>query len=127
VHPFDGDMDDYRKLLMDERRPPGSKAKVSKLTKAEERKASADRRARITPLKKAADDLEKRVAKLQSEVAKFDAALNAPDLHEKDAGHVTALTKQRADLQKQLDAAEVAWLAAAEAYESARVELEADA
>ena len=126
VHPFEGDMDDYRKLLMDERRPPGSKAKTPKLTKAEERKASADRRARVTPLKKAADDLEKRVSKLQGDIAKFEAALNAPDLYEKEASHVTALTKQRADAQKQLEAAEAAWLAAAEAYETARSELAAD-
>jgi ATP-binding cassette subfamily F protein 3 len=124
VQPFDGDMDDYRKLLLDERRPANGKAKAPKLTKAEERKASADRRARVTPLKKAADDLEKRVGKLQVELAKFDAALNAPDLYEKDPAHVTATTKQRADVFKQLEAAETAWLEASEAYDAARLEIE---
>ena len=124
VQPFDGDMDDYRKLLLDERRPANGKTKAPKATKAEERKAAADRRALVTPLKRAADEAEKRVAKLQTELAKLDAALNAPDLYEKDASKVTALTKQRADAARQLEAAEHAWLEATEAYESARLEIE---
>lgn len=128
VRPFDGDMDDYRKLLLDERRPSnGDKPRAPKLTKAEERKAAADRRARVTPLKKAADDLEKRVARLQGELAKFDAVLNAPDFYEKDVAHVTAATKSRADVAKQLEAAETAWLEASEAYDAARLEIEREA
>jgi ATP-binding cassette subfamily F protein 3 len=123
VTPFEGDMDDYRKVLLEERKPPGSKAKASKLNKAEERKAAADRRAQVTPLKRAADEAEKRVGKFQAELAKLDAALNAPDLYEKDAAHVTSLTKQRADMLKQLERAESAWLAASEAYDAARATL----
>ncbi len=75
------------------------------------------------PLKKAADDLEKRVAKLQGEVAKFDAALNAPDLYTAEPQKALTLTKQRGDLQRQLDAAETAWLEATDAYDSARAEI----
>lgn len=119
VQPFDGDMDDYRKLLLDDRQPSGGK-KAPKLTKAEERKAAADRRAQLTPLKRAAEDAEKRVQKLQTEVTKLDAALNAPDLYEKDPQKVAALTKQRGEAQRQLENAENAWLEASEAYEEAR-------
>ncbi len=124
VQPYDGDMDDYRKLLLDERQPQGgaARAAAAKLTKAEERKASADRRAQLAPLKRAAGDAEKRVAKLQAEVAKLDAALNAPDLYATDPAKVTALTKQRADAQRQLEAAETQWLEASDAYDAARVE-----
>ncbi len=124
VQPYDGDMDDYRKLLLDERQPQGgaARAAAAKLTKAEERKASADRRAQLAPLKRAAGDAEKRVAKLQAEVAKLDAALNAPDLYATDPAKVTALTKQRADTQRQLEAAETQWLEASDAYDAARVE-----
>ena len=129
VTPFEGDMDDYRKFLLDERKPAGAPAKVKapKLNKAEERKAAADRRAQVTPLKKAADEAEKRVGKFQAELAKLDAALNAPDLYEKDAGHVTALTKQRADMLKQIERAEAAWLEASEALDAARMALEGSA
>ncbi len=130
VTPFEGDMDDYRKFLLDERRPAGSNGTANaapKLTKAEARKASADRRAQVTPLKRAADEGEKRIARLQGELAKVEAALNAPDLYEQDAGRVTALTRQRAEIQKQTEAAEAAWLEACEIYENARVALERQA
>ncbi len=125
VLPYDGDMDDYRKLLLDERQPAGGgKAKAApKLTKAEERKAAADRRAQLTPLKRAADDAEKRVAKLQGEIAKIETALNAPDTYANEPAKVLTLTKQRGELQRQLDAAEAMWLEATDAYESGRAEI----
>jgi ATP-binding cassette subfamily F protein 3 len=117
-------MDDYRKLLLGEREPAGGKAKSApKLTKAEERKAAADRRAQLTPLKRAADDAEKRVTKLQAEIAKIEAALHAPDLYANEPQKALALTKQRGELQRQLDAAETAWLEASEAYDSARADI----
>lgn len=122
VTPFEGDMDDYRKFLLDERKPAGSKQAPSmpKLTKAEERKAAADRRAQIAPLKKAADEAEKKIAKLQAELAKLETVLHAPDLYENEPTKVTSLTRQRADLQRQIEIAETAWLQASEAYEAAR-------
>ncbi len=127
VTPFDGDMDDYRRLLLDERRPAAAKAKAPKLTKAEERKAAADRRAQVTPLKRAMDDAEKRVAKLHADLAKADAALNDPDLYDKVPSRVTIVTKKRADIARELEAAESAWLEATEAYEAARLEIERSA
>jgi ATP-binding cassette subfamily F protein 3 len=127
VTPFDGDMDDYRKLLLDERKPANGKAKAPKSTKAEERKAAADRRAQVTPLKRAADEAEKRMAKLQTELAKIDAVLHAPDLYAKEPAKVAAMTKQRGDIARRLEEAEHAWLAAVEAYEAARLEIEGGA
>jgi ATP-binding cassette, subfamily F, member 3 len=129
VTPFEGDMDDYRRLLLEERRPAGSKAKPTapKLTKAEERKAAADRRAQVTPLKRAADEAEKRLSKLQDELAKIEAILNEPDFYDRVPSPVTRVTKQRADMLKQIEAAETAWLEATETYENARAALEASA
>lgn len=122
VSPFEGDMDDYRKFLLDERRPAGSKTgnTAPKLNKADERKAAAERRAQIAPLKKTADEAEKKIAKLQNELAKLESVLNAPDLYQNDPLKVTSLTKQRADLQKQIEAAELAWLEASDTYEAAK-------
>lgn len=126
VHPFDGDMDDYRKLLLDERRPAGAKAKAPKLTKAEARKASADRRASITPLKKAVEAAEKAITAAQAGVNKAEAALQAPGLYESEPHRVVELTKARADAQRKLDLAESEWLKASEAYDAARSEMEAE-
>ena len=122
VSPFDGDMDDYRRVLLDERRPGGSKSNGStpKLNKADERKAAAERRAQIAPLKRTADEAEKKISKLQSELAKLEVVLNAPDLYQNDPLKVTSLTKQRADLQKQVEATEAVWLEACDAYEAAK-------
>lgn len=129
VTPFDGDMDDYRRILLDERRPAGSKAAeaAAKISKSEERKLAADRRAQMAPLKRTAENAEKRISRLHSEIERADAELNNPDLYSKDPDKVTTLTRKRADLQRQLEAAEVTWLEASEAYEAARLSLEGSA
>ena len=123
VSPFDGDMDDYRRFLLEERKPASSKEpkdNTPRLTKAEERKVAADRRALVAPLRKASDEAEKRVAKLQMERAKAENALNASDIHEMEPARVTALSKLRADLTRQIESAEANWLAALESYETAK-------
>jgi ATP-binding cassette subfamily F protein 3 len=124
VTPFDGDMDDYRRLLLEERRPANGKAKTPKTTKAEERKAAAERRAQVAPLKRAVEAAEKKLAILNGELSKIDAALGAQDLHEKEPPRVIALTKQRAEAAKKIAEAEAQWLKAAEAYEAARLDIE---
>ncbi len=127
VTPFDGDMDDYRRLLLDERRPAGSKAAeaAAKISKSEERKLAADRRAQLAPLKRTAENAEKRITRLHGEIERADAELNNPDLYSRDPEKVTTLTRKRADLQRQLEEAEVTWLEASEAYEAAMASLEA--
>jgi ATP-binding cassette subfamily F protein 3 len=128
VTPFDGDMDDYRRFLLDDRKPVMSRDGLvdaaSKLNKAEERKAAAERRAQIAPLKKTSDNAEKKVSRLQAELAKIEAELNSPDTYAKDPAKVPALTKQRGDLQRQLAVAEASWLEALDAYETMKAALE---
>lgn len=127
VTPFDGDMDDYRRLLLDERRPAGGKAAeaTAKVSKSEERKLAADRRAQLAPLKRTAENAEKRITRLHGEIERADAELNNPDLYSRDPDKVTTLTRKRADLQRQLEEAEVTWIEASEAYEAAMASLEA--
>jgi ATP-binding cassette subfamily F protein 3 len=125
VTPFDGDMDDYRRLLLEERKPANGKTKAApKASKAEERKAAAERRAQIAPLKRAVEAAEKKLGALNGELAKLEAALGSQDLHEKEPPRVIALTRQRAEVMKQIAAAEAQWLASAEAYETARAAVE---
>jgi ATP-binding cassette subfamily F protein 3 len=127
VTPFEGDMDDYRRFLLDDRKPMMSRDGADagpKLNKAEERKAAAERRAQIAPLKKTSDNAEKKVSRLQAELAKIEAELNSPDIYEKDPARVPALTKQRGDLQRQLAVAEATWLEALDSYETMKAALE---
>jgi ATP-binding cassette subfamily F protein 3 len=130
VSPFDGDMEDYRRILLDERKPSGGKAAATtagKASRAEERRLAADRRAQLAPLKRKADEAEKKIAKLQADLNKLDASLNDPGLYEKDPAKVTTLTRQRADLQRQIEDAEASWLEASEAHEVALAALETGA
>jgi ATP-binding cassette subfamily F protein 3 len=130
VSPFDGDMEDYRRILLDERKPSGGKAAAAtagKASRAEERRLAADRRAQLAPLKRKADEAEKKIAKLQADLNKLDASLNDPGLYEKDPAKVTTLTRQRADLQRQIEDAEASWLEASEAHEVALAALETGA
>jgi ATP-binding cassette subfamily F protein 3 len=121
VTPFEGDMEDYRRILLDERKPAGGKAaaQAAKASRAEERKLAAERRAQLAPIKRKADDAERRIAKLQAECARLDAILHDPDLYANDAAKVTALNRQRADAQRQLETAETEWLEASDAHDRA--------
>ncbi len=62
---FDGDLEDYRKLLLEKRRAERSDRteRESGLSKKDQRRAAAELRAALAPLKRKADDAEKLIAK----------------------------------------------------------------
>ncbi len=121
VTPFDGDMDDYEALVLGR---AAKKAEAEKpapaATKVEQRKAAADRRAELAPLKKRADQAEREFAKLSADLGRVEVALADPALYAKDPKAVTELTRKRGELQRLIAAVEADWLDALEAYESAK-------
>jgi ATP-binding cassette, subfamily F, member 3 len=129
VSNYDGDMDSYRSELLAERslqsRPQnanGASATAAPRTdRAEQRRASAERRAQLAPLKKAVQAHEKSVEKLTSEVAKLDAVLANPKLYD-DPKKAQSITMERGQIAKKLAAAEEAWMAAAAELEQAERE-----
>ena len=131
VTPFDGDMDDYRQLLLAERSArnreraydgAGSEPRVGR---AEQRRAAAERRAELAPLKKAMQQAEKEVEKITAEIARIDAALADTGLYARDPDKAQRLSIDRGLAAKRLADAEEAWLAAIEAYEAAASEADA--
>ena len=117
VKPFDGDLDDYRALLT-ERARPAPKADAGSLR--DDRRARADARAAVAPLRKAAKDAEARIAKLTSERKRLEAKLADPDLYTSvRKGEVAAAQSTLAALKRQLATAETEWLVAEEALELA--------
>jgi ATP-binding cassette subfamily F protein 3 len=123
VAPYDGDMESYRALLLDER---GAKTNENtertsqeKTTRTDQRRQAAERRAELAPLKKAMLTAEKRVEKLSKEIAALDAVLADPELYAKDPARAQVAAQQRGKASKELADAENAWLAAADAYEEA--------
>jgi ATP-binding cassette subfamily F protein 3 len=121
--PFDGDMDDYRTWLLErarEQRNGGERSSDDgSANRKDQRRAAAELRQQLAPLKKKVDAAEKRVEKLSVEKAGIEQKLADPALYSGPAEKVTALQKSLADTVRLLEAAETDWLEAQEAYDSA--------
>ncbi len=131
VKDFDGDLDDYAKLLADRRRAAASvKLKGGAGTTAApaadrkaDRKAAAAARQALAPLRVAVHNAEKATAKLSAEKMRLDAMLADPDTYTKlSPAKQTELQKQHGDVAKKLEAAEEAWLDAQAKLEAAQAE-----
>ncbi len=124
VKPYDGDMESYRALLLEERgarteRRDDRSGVDLKNSRTDQRRAAAERRAELAPLKKAMQAAEQRVEKLSKEIAALDALLADPALYANDPSRAQNAAQQRGQFSKQLAEAEDSWLAATEAYEEA--------
>ncbi|MCC6472059.1 MAG: ABC-F family ATP-binding cassette domain-containing protein, partial [Alphaproteobacteria bacterium] len=136
--PFDGDLDDYRRHLIDERRaaqrggngkkPPAGDKKAPvreqatvkrEVSKADERRASAEARQKLKPLRQAVAHAEKQVDRLTKEKQGLEARLADPALYNGAPAEVTKIQRDLAHAIHELNAAEDAWLTAHEAYEDA--------
>jgi ATP-binding cassette subfamily F protein 3 len=118
VRPFTGDMDDYARLVLERSRAAGRADTGPKGPSSKDaRKAAADARAKLAPLKRTADVLEAKIEKLTRLIASQNEQLEDDDL---DPGRVIDIGREQARAEKQLAAAETEWLAAAEAYETAK-------
>jgi ATP-binding cassette subfamily F protein 3 len=118
VKPYDGDLDDYRTLLA-ERARPAAKADAAPSRK-DERRERAENRVALAPLRRVARDAEARLAKLATEQKKVEAVLADPKLYAPGrAAEVTAATTKLANLKRDIEQAEMDWLAAEEALEAA--------
>src|SRR5262249_7688734 len=131
VKPFDGDMDDYRRFLLEERRDPSSEARATKSAadgrqaaahtaagRAAQRRAAADARAANAHLKKAAQEVEKRLAQLQQKKAALEARLADPEVYNGPTAKLMELQVRYGDLKRAIAEAEDAWLAAQERLEA---------
>jgi ATP-binding cassette subfamily F protein 3 len=127
VTPYDGDLESYRQESLGGRgKQTGEAAKANggqtpdvKLTREEERRQAAQRRAKLAPLRKQLAEHERRVEALQKKIAAIDFSLGDHSLYEKEPGKARSLTLERAAMAKELKIAEEAWFEASLAYEEA--------
>ncbi len=118
---YEGDLEDYRALIIAANKTAPSGDKPSGPNQRERaRKSAADARASLAPLKKAAEAAETKVDKLNHTLTRLDNALAEPDLYTKDVKRAAKLQKERAALIDAIAAAEEAWLAALDEYETAK-------
>jgi ATP-binding cassette subfamily F protein 3 len=119
VSDFDGDMAAYKALLLNNaagaRRANRAEAKKGK----EERKAAAEQRAQLAPLRKQVEEAEKQMAKLSAQKTKLEVELADPKLYNGPAEAITKVKKSLAEVERDLGAAEEAWMTAQEALEGA--------
>ncbi len=134
VVPYHDDMDAYAKLVIERAKAAtaaekaeiqaesGVKSKAPALSGKEARKAAADARAKIAPLKKAAEALEKDMEKISAQIRVIEDALGDEQLYLKFPDKAKALVLDKGKLEAKLEKAEETWLAAAEIYEAAKLE-----
>ncbi|THF52422.1 ABC-F family ATP-binding cassette domain-containing protein [Allorhizobium terrae] len=121
VTTFEGDMDEYRDLIVASGKKKDEKieAPVEAANKADQRKANAEKRAALAPLKKKINEIESLTKKLETLIQSLDAELADPVLYEKNPAKAAEKVKQRGEAAARLNAAEEQWLELSTEYEEA--------
>jgi ATP-binding cassette, subfamily F, member 3 len=124
VKPFEGDLDDYRALVLDaskSERAETARAGARDDPRARARQSAARAREAVAPLRKEAEAAEARVEELSAILPRLDDALAEPGLYERNPARAIKLQKERAALVEAIAEAETTWLdklAAIEAVEA---------
>lgn len=128
--PYDGDMESYRKELLQKRgNKAGKQDKLansidddglndqSKVSRKEERRIAAEKRAQLAPLRKEIKTIENRMSKLTEQIEQIDSKLEDVSLYEKEPTRATELAKDRGLAQRTLEELEENWLELTEQLE----------
>ncbi len=137
VEPFDGDLEDYRAWLKarlegERREARAERAERQAVSAApkEDRKASrraaAELREKLRPLKKTRDRAEQAMEKVQGELAAVEEALAEAELYTDPVrkAELTERLARQGELKSRLEELEAEWLAAEEALEAMEAELQ---
>jgi ATP-binding cassette subfamily F protein 3 len=117
VAPFDGDLDQYRRMVLRGDRRSSNGAKAEPVSKIDARRVAADKRAELAPLRQKITTAEKAITSHKAEIEKLEKIL-AGDLFAKDPKKGAQLSKARADAAAALERAEEEWLEASAALEA---------
>ena len=133
VKPYDGDLDDYAKLVLEHRRTTAQREgeKLEKndkgpqpvVNKKEARRLEAQERQRIAelrkPLKKELDAVEKALAQASEKLRALDATLADPEFYNgSDQDLVAKTLREHGELAPKVEALEMRWLELSEAIEA---------
>jgi ATP-binding cassette subfamily F protein 3 len=122
VQAFDGDLDDYAKLVL-RAAPVGSvDATGSSDPRRQARRDRAGQRARSAPLRKEIERIEKQLALLERERTGVHAELADPATYADGNPRAGALTQSAGELARRISELEEAWLEAHAALEAAEVD-----
>ncbi|MGJ4939017.1 ABC-F family ATP-binding cassette domain-containing protein [Bradyrhizobium sp. HKCCYLS1011] len=116
VKNFDGDLDDYRRMVLSTRNSPS--ARETERPRAAE-KPQLPRSEKRGSLKQKIAAAEAEIARITDIIAKIDTALSLPDIFTRDPKQAAQLSKARANATEALARAEEQWFEASSAYEDA--------
>ncbi len=120
--PFDGDLEDYRRLLLDqarEARRDKAPDKSEAVSRKDERRAAAELRAQLAPLRKRVQQAEKKLETLHARQKGLQDRLADPKLYEGPPDKATALQVELGQVEKEIAEVEEAWLTLHEELEAA--------
>ena len=115
--PFDGDLREYRKLVLTADKsapPPERKAKAEKSTPKETKPTRSP-----STLKRVIEKAEIRMRDAKQGIADIDATLADPAIFTDDPARAATLAKQREELTKDGEVAAEEWMTASEEYDEA--------
>jgi len=130
VAPYDGDLEDYRKMVLRKRKPEAeqkaenrpAKASQPRVSPQERRQQAARERERLNALKKRVTECEKKMAAAADKLAEIDATLGDTTLYDRAPDQAQSLVLDRAKWKKTLSGLEQDWLDASQAYDDSRTE-----
>src|SRR5262245_39492720 len=123
VAPFDGDLDDYARALLDSRSARAGEERDEPSPaerRREQKRAEAEHRNRLSPLRAEVRAVEEEIARLERERTEIEHALSDPATYDAAARQALAdtLARQR-EIRTRLDGLESRWLEVSEALQSA--------
>ncbi|WP_110647898.1 ATP-binding cassette domain-containing protein [Salinicola peritrichatus] len=129
VVPFDGDLDDYHQWLKSRETDLKREARQEKRPldggdRKAARRAAAERREQMKPLRKRRDAAEQALEKAQAALAALETRLADPGVYDAERkNELTRLVREQGALQAEVERLEGEWLAAEEALEALEAEL----
>ena len=120
VEPFDGSLEDYRKLQLEKDKDPLKTKTKEENSRKRSRKERAKSIQEIAPLKRKSEALEKKIEEAQLAIEKIDHRLTHEDLFSSNPEEAVKLSQTRAKVEALIESLEVDWLSALESYERAR-------
>ncbi|WP_315810495.1 ABC-F family ATP-binding cassette domain-containing protein [Bradyrhizobium sp. SZCCHNR3107] len=116
VKTYDGDLDDYRRMVLSTRSTPARDNERSQVAEKTERPRSDNKR---SGLKQKIAAAEAEIARITEIIAKIDGALSLPDIFTRDPKQAAQLSKARANAADALARAEEQWLEASTLHDEA--------
>jgi ATP-binding cassette subfamily F protein 3 len=124
VQPFDGDLDDYRQWLNEQKKSEEKTLDSNEtVSRKDQRKLDAERRQKQKPLYDALKKAENAVEKYHNEQRQLELQLADPEIYaESNKKQLKELMERKVKIDKALDEAEAAWMDAEEQLDAAKYE-----